>query len=123
MGTKNNQERVYELRYTGYLTESQNVFLHYGYNEWTDVSECKMKKLKTCCKAEVKLPAQAELNFCFRDEDGKWDNNYGNNYFFIPGVKKEYTFVEIVSKEPKEVKKASTKTQAVKRTTKSTSKK
>lgn len=103
MGTKKSTEQIYELKYTGSLAESSNVFLHYGYSEWSDVSECKMRKLKSCYKTEITLPAGAELNFCFRNEEGAWDNNCGNNYYFTPGVVSDYCCVEICDKPTKAI--------------------
>lgn len=110
MVMKSSNERTYEVKYTGYLTESESVFLHYGYTNWNDVSEKKMRKLKSCYKAEVTLPADSEFNFCFRNDDGSWDNNSGNNYFFAPGYKGSYEFVEISNKEAKTTTSKTTKT-------------
>lgn len=119
MGTKKTGEQTYEVKYTGQLMDSENVYLHFGYTNWSDVSEKKMRKLKTCYKAEVVLPAETEFNFCFRDEANKWDNNYGNNYFFMPGSTESYEWVEIIDKEPKTtVKTPATKTKSVVATSK-----
>ena len=59
------------------------IYLHYGIGDnWEGVSECKMRKLKYCYKTEVTIPTGADLNFCFRDADGNWDNNFGTNYTY-----------------------------------------
>ena len=98
---KNIEGQTFEIKYNGMLADTDNVFLHYGYENWENVSECKMRKLKSGCKAEITLPANSELNFCFRNADGYWDNNYGNDYCFTPSQKSAYSFIEIKNKVPK----------------------
>ena len=97
MSTKNNTERTYELRYTGWLTESTNtpIYLHYGTENWTEVSETKMRKLKNCYKTEITVPSSTRISFCFRDTEGNWDNNSGNDYWYTPSIGETYSCVEI----------------------------
>ena len=45
--TKKTTEQTFEVKYTGMLASTDNVFLHYGYSNWENVSECKMRKLKS----------------------------------------------------------------------------
>lgn len=99
--TKKTTEQTFELKYTGTLSNADGVFLHYGYSNWENVSESKMKKLKSGCKTEITLPSDAELNFCFRNESGDWDNNYGQNYFFTPSIESNYSFIEVKEKKTK----------------------
>ena len=99
--TKGTNETTYEVTYKGGLTTSNDVYMHYGYENWSDVTEKKMRKLKTSCKAEITLPSDSELNFCFRDEWNNWDNNYGNNYYFTPTADWNYSLVEICPKTTK----------------------
>ena len=88
--------KTYEVKYTGYLMNSENMFLHYGYDNWSDVSEKKMRKLKSCYKIEVTVPAETtELNFCFRAGENEWDNNSGNNWNWVPSKPEAYEYVEI----------------------------
>lgn len=120
--TKKTAEQTFELKYTGTLASTDNVFLHYGYSNWENVSECKMKKLKSCYKAEVTLPSNAELNFCFRNGCGEWDNNYGSDYCFKPSCNSSsYSFIEVKEKNEKVPvacsKNSITKTSASKKTT------
>lgn len=119
--TKKTTEQTFELKYTGTLSNTDNVFLHYGYSNWENVSESKMRKLKSGCKTEVTLPANAELNFCFRNESGEWDNNYGQNYFFTPATESSYSFIEVKEKKAKtseaEAKKVTSTTVSTKKTT------
>ena len=95
---KETGEKIYELKYTGYLMDAENLYLHYGYTNWSDVSEKKMRKLKSCYKIEVSVPEGSELNFCFRANENEWDNNYGNNYWFAPNSNENYEFVEVTGK-------------------------
>ena len=77
------KEEVITLKYNGNLDGAKSIYLHYGIGEnWDGVSECKMRKLKYCYKTEVTIPTGSDLNFCFRDQEGNWDNNCGSNYTF-----------------------------------------
>ena len=81
MTVKKTKEQSVELKYTGTLDGAKTIYLHYGIGEnWENVTECKMRKLKSCYKTEVTVPVGTEFNFCFRDTEGNWDNNYGNDY-------------------------------------------
>ncbi len=111
-------EQTFEVKYTGILSDAENVFLHYGYSNWENVSESKMRKLKSGYKTEITMPVDAELNFCFRDAEGAWDNNYGNDYFFTPNSESTYSFIEV---KEKSVKAVSTTTKTSKTTTKTAS--
>ena len=46
--TRKKKEQTYELRYTGCLTGAPTIYLHYGTENWNDISEVKMRKLKSC---------------------------------------------------------------------------
>lgn len=77
------KEESLELKYNGCLDGAKTIYLHYGIGEtWEGVTECKMRKLKSCYKTEVTIPIGVDLNFCFRDTEGNWDNNYGNDYTY-----------------------------------------
>ena len=112
--------KTYEVKYTGYLMDSENMFLHYGYDNWTDVSEKKMRKLKSCYKIEITVPeSTSEVNFCFRAGENEWDNNQGNNWNWVPGKTASYEYVEIwdASKDEKKTT-AKAKTTTTTKTTK-----
>lgn len=113
---KETGEKIYELKYTGHLMSAESLYLHYGYKNWSDVSEKKMRKLKSCYKIEVSLPEGNELNFCFRANENEWDNNCGNNYWFSPASWNGHENVEITGKVA-----TATKTTAKKTTTKTAS--
>ena len=128
MRTKKNAETTYELKYTGWLAEEGNtpIYLHYGTENWTEVSEAKMRKLKSCYKAEVTVPSTSSLSFCFRDTDGNWDNNAGNDYWYTPSIGETYSCVEIneassAASKVEKVAKAAKSTVAKKTTRKSKS--
>ena len=107
---KETGEKMYELKYTGYLMNAENLYLHYGYTNWSDVSEKKMRKLKSCYKIEIAVPEGSELNFCFRANENEWDNNYGNNYWYAPNSSENYEFVEITGKSAVATKSTAKKT-------------
>ena len=82
MGRRAKEESL-TLKYNGCLDGAKTIYLHYGIGEtWDGVAECKMRKLKNCYKTEVTIPTGADLNFCFRDQDGNWDNNCGCDYTY-----------------------------------------
>jgi len=95
--TKKRKEQTYELRYTGCLTGAPTIYLHYGTENWSDVTEVKMRRLKSCYKTEITVPTGTNINFCFRDAHGNWDNNYGNDYYYAPTTSNEndYTTIEV----------------------------
>ena len=89
MSTRGNNGKTYELRYTGFLTGAPTVYLHYGKENWSDVCEVKMRKLKSCYKTEITVPSTcSNINFCFRDSEGNWDNNNGHDYCYTTKVTK-----------------------------------
>lgn len=89
MATKKSKVQTYELTYTGALTGAPTIYVHYGTENWSEITEVKMRKLKTCYKTEITVPTGASINYCFRDAHGNWDNNAGNDYYYAPTA--EYT--------------------------------
>ena len=103
MGRKPKEESI-ELRYNGCLDGAKGIYLHYGIGDtWEGVTDCKMRKLKYCYKTEVSVPTGVDINFCFRDSEGNWDNNYGNNYTYNSenSHTPTYSTVEVSHCEPK----------------------
>ena len=71
--------------YTGKFFDerSEEVYLHYGYGLlWENAGEIKMEITDFGYEAEIFLPEQDALNFCFRNENDEWDNNNFENYSF-----------------------------------------
>ena len=82
-----------KISYVGYLFQngSSEVYLHYGFGEnWDNVNEVKMEKTELGFQAEIDIMNGAEtLNLCYKNENGEWDNNFGQNFTF--GVDKKET--------------------------------
>ena len=119
MSTKKSTESTYELRYTGWLTENTTtpIYLHYGTSNWTDVSETKMRKLKNCYKTEITVPSTTSISFCFRDTEGNWDNNSGNDYWYTPSIGETYSCVEITDTTTTTTSKTTSSTRTTRKTT------
>lgn len=84
-----NKDTIYEdseivLLYKGFLFSdnlTKDVYISYGYgNNWEKQSEIKMKPSTFGYLATIKIEANTNLQFCFRDDNGNWDNNNSSNY-------------------------------------------
>ena len=74
------------LRYKGKFTVefSNEVYVVYGYGlGWKNIREQKMTWIGDCFFAEIELEYAETFNFCFKNNLGNWDNNYGRDYSFI----------------------------------------
>ena len=74
-----------KLSYTGkfFQDDSSEVFIHYGFgNNWDNLNDMKMEKTDLGFQAELTLGEGETFNFCFRNNNGEWDNNDGKNYIF-----------------------------------------
>lgn len=74
-----------KVSYAGYLFQnnSEKVFFHYGFGEnWENVSEIVMNKSELGFQCEVEIPETDCFNFCFHNDNGVWDNNFGQNFSF-----------------------------------------
>ena len=79
------ENSVVKLSYTGELFQdgSEEVYIHYGFGlNWDNVTETKMEKTELGFQAEIELLSSETFNFCFKNENGEWDNNDGQNYVF-----------------------------------------
>lgn len=71
------------ITYSGFLfkNNSESVTLVYGFDSnWNNSSEVEMKKNDNGFIAEIKILSFKTLNFCFRNSNYEWDNNYNNNF-------------------------------------------
>lgn len=90
-----------KISYTGELFQnsSESVYIHYGFgNNWNGVNDLNMEKTELGFQAEIDLGDGDTFNFCFCNEKGEWDNNFGNNYIF-PIEKKQVDLV-VLDDEP-----------------------
>ena len=74
-----------KVSYTGKFYQGNNdkVFLHYGYGkDWNNINEIEMAKTDLGYQAELDLVGQDTINFCFKNQNNEWDNNFGQNYIF-----------------------------------------
>ena len=74
-----------KISYTGELfqNDSEEVYIHYGFGlNWDGLNELKMTKTELGLQVEIFLASHDTLNLCFRNSNGEWDNNDGENYIF-----------------------------------------
>lgn len=74
-----------KISYAGTLFQAgaEEVFIHYGFGlDWENLGEVKMEKTELGFQAEIELTSSETFNFCFKNENGEWDNNEGQNYIF-----------------------------------------
>ena len=87
-----------KISYIGQLYQdaSSEVSIHYGFGtNWDNVNDIKMEKTDLGFQAEINLLEGETFNFCFRGENGIWDNNNGQNYIFpLEKVQKELLVLE-----------------------------
>jgi len=79
------ENQVVKISYTGkFFSEgASEVYIHYGFGLlWENLGEIKMEKTDLGFQAEITLASADTLNFCFRNQDGEWDNNDNCNYTF-----------------------------------------
>lgn len=74
-----------KISYTGtfFQDSSTEVSLHYGFGQnWDNVNDVKMEKTELGFQTEIEFGTGDTFDFCFYNEKGEWDNNFGNNYIF-----------------------------------------
>ena len=100
-----------KISYIGkfFQDESKQVFIHYGFgNDWNNVVEAEMVKTELGYQIEVDLIDMPTFNFCFKNENGDWDNNDGDNYIFT--LEKPELSLMVIDSNDLEVKKRLRKT-------------
>ncbi|MCI8291422.1 MAG: hypothetical protein HFJ25_04130 [Clostridia bacterium] len=72
------------ILYKGFLFSNNltnELYISYGYGDlWDNKSEIKMKPSTFGYLATIKIESGKNLQFCFRNNKGIWDNNEGENY-------------------------------------------
>ena len=75
-----------KISYTGEFFQDEKtseVFIHYGFGlNWDNLNEIQMEKTELGYQAEIELTDADSFNFCFKNNEDKWDNNDGQNYIF-----------------------------------------
>lgn len=92
------QNSTVKISYTGKLFEnnSEEVYIHYGFGlNWNNLNEIKMERTELGFQTELELLEYDTFNFCFRNENNEWDNNYNENYIF----KLEKPCLELIIKD------------------------
>lgn len=88
-----------KVTYAGCLFQngSQEVIAHLGYGEnWENPKDIVMEKTALGFQAIINVENAGKLNLCFRNSNGEWDNNNGNNYeFSVEKQDSEETNIEI----------------------------
>ncbi|MCF8010039.1 MAG: hypothetical protein K9L17_04620 [Clostridiales bacterium] len=75
-----------KIRYDGLLHNSgaENVLLYAGFgdvNNWENIKELPMQLISTGWEQSLQME-ENQLNFCFKDHVGNWDNNNGMNWIY-----------------------------------------
>jgi hypothetical protein len=71
------------ITYSGYLfkNNSESVTIVYGFGDnWNNTTEKEMTKTENGFVAEIEILDSNKINFCFRNSNFEWDNNYSQNY-------------------------------------------
>lgn len=71
------------ITYSGYLFEnnSSTLTIVYGFGDnWMYTNEQKMEKTENGFVANIKMLNFSKFNFCFKNENNCWDNNYNKNF-------------------------------------------
>ena len=94
------ENTVVKISYTGKFFQENNeeVYIHYGFGlNWNQVAEQKMEKTELGFQAEIQLNDDDTFNFCFKNNNGEWDNNDNENYIFP--IEKIETSLAVVPEE------------------------
>lgn len=100
-----------KISYIGkfFQDESKQVYIHYGFgNDWENIVEAEMTKSELGYQIEIDLIDKPTFNFCFKNENGDWDNNDGDNYIFT--LEKPELSLMVIESNGLEVKKRLRKT-------------
>lgn len=107
-----NKDKIYEnseivILYKGFLfsnTLTDDVYITYGYgNMWENQNEIKMKPSTFGYLATIQIGYGKELQFCFKNSTGTWDNNNNQNYILPIEETETVLSFEPVSDTSKEI--------------------
>ena len=107
-----NKEKICEdsefvILYKGDLFSNdltKDVFISYGYgSNWENKQEIQLKPSTFGYLATIKVDSGSELQFCFRDNEGNWDNNNSQNYVLPISESEEVLTFKPVLETAKEV--------------------
>lgn len=71
------------ITYSGYLFQnnSSSLKIVYGFGDnWMYTNEQEMKKTENGFVATIRMLNFAKFNFCFKNANNEWDNNFGSNF-------------------------------------------
>lgn len=74
-----------KVTYAGWLFQngSQNVQIHLGFGDnWDNAQDILMERTDLGFQATIHIDCADSLNFCFKNDNGEWDNNEGQNFVF-----------------------------------------
>jgi|GEM_PF-444347 len=78
------QGKALTIFYDGYLASSSHVYLHWGENNWQNIvaqDKPMVQRPDGFWETTISVPIDAtQINFCFNDGNGHWDNNGGGNW-------------------------------------------
>jgi len=79
--------REISILYNGRLARAgaNAVYIHYGFGDhgdWQDVDNQPMSRRDEGWEKSLTLTKGNQLNFCFKDGAGNWDNNNGSNWAY-----------------------------------------
>lgn len=89
------------ISYTGRFFQNgcEKVYAHFGFgSEWNNLTEIEMEKTELGFQTEIQLSEGESFNLVFRNENGEWDNNEGQNYSFP--LEKVSTELLVLEDEP-----------------------
>ena len=89
------------LTYSGYLFQnnSDSVTVVFGYGDnWENTTEQLMEKKENGFVTDIKVLDYDKFNFCFKNSNNNWDNNFNSNYI-VPIEKQEKTNKFIINED------------------------
>lgn len=107
-----NKDIIYEnseivVLYKGFLFSNNltnELYISYGYDKlWNNKNEIKMKPSTFGYLATIKIDSGKNIQFCFRNNQGTWDNNNGENYILPIEANENILSFEPISETIKEI--------------------